>query len=82
MTNEINANDDLPKINAIIDEHVRPFLQRDGGDLQVMDYSNKVLKIFYQGACGGCPHAAYGTLMAIQRVLREKFDPAIVVEIG
>jgi Fe-S cluster biogenesis protein NfuA len=83
MTNEKqNNNDDLVKINAIIDEHIRPFLQRDGGDLQVLAYADKTLKIFYQGACGSCPHAALGTLMAIQRVLREKFDPEIVVEIG
>ncbi len=76
------GGEDLAKINAIIDEHIRSFLQRDGGDLQVLGYENKKLQISYQGACGCCPHAAYGTLMAIQQVLREKFDPNITVEIG
>ncbi|MBN1870494.1 MAG: NifU family protein [Candidatus Omnitrophica bacterium] len=73
---------DLDKINAILDETVRPFLQRDGGDLEIVSYKNKNLQIFYQGACGGCPGARMGTLSAIQHILKERFDPEITVSMA
>ena len=72
----------MAKINTIIEETIRPALQNDGGDMQVLSLEDNVLKISYQGACGCCPHAALGTLSAIQNVLREQHDPNIVVEIG
>lgn len=78
----LGAGDDLGKIEAILDANIRPALQRDGGDLQVISLDDKVLTISYQGACGCCPHAAMGTLYAIQNVLRDQYDPAIVVEMG
>ena len=73
---------DLARIEQILDGTIRPALQHDGGDLQVIDLQDNVLRISYQGACGCCPHAAMGTLYAIQNILREQFDPAIVVELA
>ncbi|MBF0593988.1 MAG: NifU family protein [Candidatus Omnitrophica bacterium] len=73
---------DLAKIEQILDANIRPALQRDGGDLQVVSLDGKILTIDYQGACGCCPHAAMGTLYAIQNVLRDQYDPEIVVEMG
>ena len=72
----------MEQINQVIDTDIRPFLQRDGGDLQVISYENNVLKIAYQGACGGCPHAAMGTLKYIENVLKEKINPDITVEMA
>ncbi len=73
---------ELGRIEQILDVNIRPALQRDGGDLQVVSLDGKVLTINYQGACGCCPHAAMGTLYAIQNVLRDQYDPEIVVEMG
>jgi Fe-S cluster biogenesis protein NfuA len=70
----------MEEINKIIDSEIRPLLQRDGGDLEVISYENKVLKIAYQGACGGCPHATMGTLKFIEQTLKDKVDPEIVVQ--
>lgn len=76
------GNPDLDRINAILDQTVRPALQMDGGDLQVIDYENKNLQISYQGACGSCPGARMGTLAAIQRILQDQFDPQITVSMA
>lgn len=76
------GNDNMSKINDIIEKTIRPALQRDGGDLQVIGLQGNTLKISYQGACGCCPHAAMGTLQAIQNVLREQYSPDIVVEMA
>lgn len=72
----------MDEINAIIDETIRPALQRDGGNLQVVSYENNVLSIKYQGACGCCPHAAMGTLKFIEQTLKEQFNPDITVKIA
>jgi NFU1 iron-sulfur cluster scaffold homolog, mitochondrial len=72
----------LDKINEIIEKSIRPALKRDGGDLQVVSFTGNTLKISYQGACGCCPHAAMGTLHAIQNVLREQYSKDIVVEMA
>jgi len=44
------------KVNAVI-EKVRPALQRDGGDIEVVDIleEDKVVLVRFSGACGGCP---------------------------
>ena len=76
------SSPELDKINAILNETIRPALQMDGGDVQVIDYKNKNLQILYQGACGSCPSATMGTLAAIQRILQDQFDPEITVSSG
>jgi len=61
----------LQTINALLDEHVRPALRRDGGDILVMSLIGNQLKVHYQGACGTCPSAITGTLAGIEGLLRD-----------
>ena len=72
---------EMQRIEAILDEKIRPALQMDGGDLDVLSYDKDThrLLVSYQGACGGCPSAAGGTLMAIQGILCDEFDPDVKV---
>ena len=73
----------LLQINAILDQTIRPALQMDGGDLQILEYDdNKVLRIYYQGACGSCPSSTAGTLKAIENLLKDEFDPGITVQMA
>ncbi len=74
-----NLSPELLQIENILDQTIRPALQGDGGDLELIALEGKVLKIRYEGACGTCPSAVTGTLAAIQSVLREEYDPAIEV---
>ena len=76
------SSPELNKINAILDQTVRPALQMDGGDVQAVSYQNKQLQVFYQGACGSCPSSAMGTLSAIENILRDQFDPEITVALA
>jgi len=77
---EAATGPEIDKINAILDQTVRPALQMDGGDIQLLNYNeDKQLKVFYQGACGSCPSAAMGTLSAIENILKDQFDPEITV---
>ncbi len=80
---EIEKRKDLPQdiqtIEAILDRTIRPGLQGDGGDIAIIKYENNQLMVSYQGACGTCPSSTTGTLMAIEGILREEFNPQIDV---
>jgi len=67
------------KIRAKLEE-LRKMLQADGGDLEVVEIVDKVVKLRLKGACGGCPHATMTIKQGLERILRESVDPAIVVE--
>ena len=70
---------EVQQIEEILDRTVRPGLQGDGGDIEVVSYDENKLTVFYQGACGTCPSATTGTLMAIEGILRDEFNPSIEV---
>jgi Fe-S cluster biogenesis protein NfuA len=72
----------MARINEILDGTIRPALQRDGGDLEIVSLEGNVLTISYQGACGSCPHSTMGTLYAIQNILRDQYDPDMTVEMA
>ena len=71
---------EIAKIDEILDRTVRPALQGDGGDLQVLSLEGNVLTVNYQGACGSCPSSTAGTLKAIEGILRDEFNPEIIVQ--
>ena len=73
---------ELIKIDAIINKTIRPYLQMDGGDLQIVALEGSVLRINYQGACGACPSSAMGTLKAIENLLKDEYNPEITVELA
>ena len=70
---------ELQAIEKILDSTIRPALQADGGDLQCVDYRDNVVVIQYEGACGSCPSSQYGTLQAIQGILRAEYNSEIEV---
>lgn len=74
-----NLPPDLQAIEAILDRTIRPGLQGDGGDIEIVKYEDKKLYVMYQGACGTCPSSTTGTLMAIEGIIRDEFDPTIEV---
>lgn len=74
-----NLSPDLQKIEEILDRTIRPGLQGDGGDIEVVKYDDKKVYVSYQGACGTCPSSTTGTLMAIEGILKDEFDPAVEV---
>lgn len=69
----------LARVNAILDDRVRPALAGDGGGLEVVGLQGKTLHIRYQGACGSCPSSIQGTLFAIQNMLQNEVDEELVV---
>ncbi|HEY5503405.1 MAG TPA: NifU family protein [Candidatus Anoxymicrobiaceae bacterium] len=51
---------------------VRPMLQRDGGDVELVDVEDGVVKVRLTGACGGCPMATLTLKRGIEARLKEE----------
>ncbi|OGS21816.1 MAG: hypothetical protein A3J83_07100 [Elusimicrobia bacterium RIFOXYA2_FULL_40_6] len=52
---------------------VRPSLQADGGDVELVDVSKDgVVKVKLTGACGHCPMSQLTLKMGIEQVLKEE----------
>ena len=54
-------------------EKVRPFLQRDGGDVEFVSYEDGTVNVRLQGACKGCPGAQMTIKSVIEKILKEQF---------
>lgn len=70
--NQTKGSEEICEIEEILNRTIRPGLQADGGDIEVISYENNEVRIIYQGACGGCPSAMMGTLDAIQSILGQE----------
>jgi Fe-S cluster biogenesis protein NfuA len=66
-------------VEAVLDSSIRPALANDGGGLEVIEVEGDIVRIRYQGACGGCPSSTGGTLRVIENHLRSQLDPEIKV---
>lgn len=73
------ANDLRAKVQATL-EQVRPSLQADGGDVELIDVEGTVAKVRLQGACHGCPMAAMTLQMGIERVIKSQVPEITAVE--
>jgi len=56
--------------NAIKD--VRRFLQAEGGDCEIVDVENGIVKVRLKGTCRGCPFATITLKMRIETIIKEK----------
>jgi Fe-S cluster biogenesis protein NfuA len=74
-----NEGELMERINQVLDQQIRPALAGDGGGLEVVGLEGKKLVIRYQGACGSCPSAISGTLMAIENLLQAEVDGSLTV---
>jgi Fe-S cluster biogenesis protein NfuA len=51
---------------------IRPALQADGGDVELVGVENGVVKVNLRGACAGCPMSAMTLKQGIERILKEE----------
>jgi Fe-S cluster biogenesis protein NfuA len=52
-------------------QKIRPALQADGGDIELIDINDGVVKVKLTGACGGCPMSQMTLKMGVERALKE-----------
>lgn len=69
----------IAKIQEVIDREIRPMLQQDGGDLELIDVEGNKVLIALRGMCTSCPSASL-TTSSIEAKLRELVTPELFVE--
>ncbi len=52
-------------------ESIRPYIQGDGGDLELLDIVNGIVQIRLAGACVGCMHSMMTLQAGVERMLKE-----------
>jgi Fe-S cluster biogenesis protein NfuA len=72
---DLNVDTDelLARIEAVLDEEVRPGLRADGGDIEVVGIdADRIVQVRMQGACQGCPSATMTLTFGIEATLKQR----------
>ena len=67
------------RVEAALDK-VRPNLQRDGGDIELLDVVDGVAKVKLQGSCAGCPMSQMTLTWGVEQALRKEVPEIVRVE--
>ena len=75
MTNLQRIN----RIQEVLQSEIRPLLQADGGDVELVDVDGKNVQVAFRGHCAWCPVSDVTLKGSVEAKLRELVDPEIVV---
>jgi Fe-S cluster biogenesis protein NfuA len=67
------------QVSEVLDK-LRPFLLRDGGDVELVDIEDGIVKLRLLGACGSCPSSTITLKAGIERALLEEIPGIKEVE--
>ncbi|MFZ5427858.1 MAG: Fe-S cluster assembly protein NifU [Thermodesulfobacteriota bacterium] len=67
-------------VSRIIDEEISPNLQKDGGDIELVDVDHKTVLVKLRGACSSCKSSQLTLKQFVEKRLREAVEPDLVVE--
>jgi Fe-S cluster biogenesis protein NfuA len=59
------------KVEEVLNR-IRPALQADGGDVELVDVVDGIVSVRMKGACGGCPMSQMTLKMGIERLLKKE----------
>ena len=67
------------RVASVIDT-IRPYIQSDGGDIELVDVDdNGVVQVRLHGACVGCPASQMTLKLGVERNLKEKVPEVVEV---
>jgi len=70
----------IMKIQSIIDNEIRPKLESDGGDIELIDVAGNEVSVSLRGNCAGCRLAEFTLKDVIEQKLKEMVDKDIFVK--
>jgi Fe-S cluster biogenesis protein NfuA len=71
----------LGRIEAILEEHVRPGLRADGGDVELVGIDeDRIVQVRLAGACQGCSASSYTLTMGIESILKARIPEIRFIE--
>ncbi len=70
------------RIEAVIEEDIRPMLKDDNGDIEIIDIKENLIYVSLVGACATCPGASGTIHYVVEKKLREKVDDSLrIIEV-
>lgn len=78
-TGELSPYQFAKKIETVVQEYVRPMLQRDKGDIEIIDIKDHLVYTRLMGACAGCVGAGMTLKMMVEQTLKDRVDERIKV---
>ena len=76
----MTAAQKILKIGRVIDRQISPQLQKDGGDIELIDVEGNKVKVKLTGMCSGCKNATMTLKAFVESVLKDKVDSSLEVE--
>lgn len=67
------------RVEKVIDK-IRPVLQADGGNIELVDVVDGIVQVRLKGACAGCPGAQMTLKMGVEKALKEEIPEVKSVE--
>ncbi|MEI6232442.1 MAG: NifU family protein [Planctomycetota bacterium] len=70
----------LASVRKLIDTDIRPFVQADGGDIELVGINGNKVRVKLLGACETCPSSVFTLRDGVETRLKAKIAPDLVVE--
>lgn len=70
----------MNEILALIDARIRPALQKDGGDIEVLGFENGIVTVRLTGHCASCPYAMQTLKGGVEKILKNYIPEVIEVQ--
>lgn len=77
---EDEENDVVRKIKKLLDDHVKPAVEMDGGAITFQDFKEGVVTVVMKGSCSGCPSSTMTLKAGIENLLKRMVPEVEAVE--
>ncbi len=83
MADQVQLQEQSPDMRARVErvlDTIRPYVQGDGGDIELVDVTEGIVQLRLAGACVGCMHSMMTLQAGIERMLKQEIPEIRVVE--
>ncbi len=70
----------MQRVMTVLEEIIRPRLQQDGGDIELVDIEGKTVSVALRGMCTSCPSSRLTIEGFVQQTLQEQVEPDLTVK--
>jgi Fe-S cluster biogenesis protein NfuA len=81
MSLPADSRDLKARVADFLNAEIRPALQSNGGDLEVLGVSDGVVQVRLHGGCSGCPSAVMAVIMEVEQELRTRIPEVEYLEV-
>jgi len=69
VSQPVQSNEIIDKINEVLDSKIRPAVAKDGGDITFKSFKDGIVTVELKGSCSGCPSSIMTLKQGVQNLL-------------